>query len=129
MTNDMVPNPSTLYDRIGGEPSLRSAVAVFYERVPADRQPAPLFIGISIDRLRSHAFLSEACGGSRQYAGSSMAKAHARLNIEQKHVDAAAGHLVATPRLRDASWELIGDVAACVAPLSPETATTSPTTA
>lgn len=54
MTNEIAVCATTLYDCLGGGAALRKAVALFYERVPADPQLAPFFAGPAMDRLRSH---------------------------------------------------------------------------
>jgi len=127
MTNEIALSAPTLYDRLGGEPALRKAVELFYERVLADPQLSPFFTDIAMNRLQSHqyAFLSQACGGPRQYQGESMAKAHAHLSIEQKHFDAVAGHLVETLRSLGVSEEMIEEVVGKVAPLAPQIVTSS----
>jgi hemoglobin len=110
----------TLYERIGGEPAIRTAVDLFYERVLADPLLVDFFAGISLGRLKAHqfSFLSQALGGPRQYSGASMQDAHRRLAIEQRHFDAVAGHLVEALRGLSVPEEIVVEVAAAVTPLS-----------
>lgn len=110
----------TLYDRIGGEGAVTVAVEKFYVRVLADPMLAPFFTSVDMPRLKRHqfAFLSQALGGPKQYAGASMAMAHARLRIERRHFDAVATHLVETLRALGVTEEIIGEVAAAVTPLA-----------
>ncbi len=73
----------TLFDQIGGEGAVNAAVDLFYDRVLADPMLAPFFRDIDMSRLKAHqfAFLSQALGGPRQYSGTVMSQAHARLQI------------------------------------------------
>ena len=98
MSESMTEMP--LYKRIGGEAAIRAAVDRFYERVLADPSLSHFFNGVGMSRLKAHqfAFLSQALGGPKQYSGSSMNEAHARLAIEQHHFDSVAVHLVETLR-------------------------------
>jgi hemoglobin len=82
----------TLYQRIGGEAAISAAVDRFYERILADPSLSHFFNGIGMGRLKAHqfAFLSQALGGPKQYSGTSMSEAHAKLAIEQIHFDAVA---------------------------------------
>ena len=127
MTNEIALSARTLYDRPGGEPALRKAVELFSGRVLADPQLSHFFTGIPISRLQSHqyAFLSQACGGPRQYQGESMAQAHAHLSIEQEHFDAVAGHLIETLRSLGVNEEMIAEVVGTLAPLASQIVTSS----
>ncbi|MFZ0593807.1 MAG: group 1 truncated hemoglobin [Bryobacteraceae bacterium] len=111
---------TTLYERIGGDAALSVAVDRFYDRVLADSELASFFRGVNMQRLRGHqhAFLSQALGGPRKYSGASMAKAHARLSITQRHFDLVAAHLVGTLRELGVPEDLIGEVASAVTPLA-----------
>lgn len=110
----------TLYDRLGGEAAMVAAVDRFYARVLADPMLAPFFAGVEMPRLKRHqlTFLSQALGGPQQYSGATMSRAHARLQIEQRHFNAVAAHLVETLRELGADETLISEVAAAVTPLS-----------
>jgi hemoglobin len=110
----------TLYQRIGGEESVKTAVDCFYGRLLADPDLSSFFAGIPMLRLKSHqvAFLSQALGGPKQYSGESMKTAHARLSIEQHHFDLVATHLVETLRGLGVSEEIICEVASAVTPLA-----------
>lgn len=110
----------TLFDQLGGETALRAAVDHFHKRVPADPLLAPCFARVNLSRLKAHqfAFLSQALGGPRQYSGASMSRAHAHLQIEQRHFDAVAGHLSETLRELGVRENLITQVVIAVAPLA-----------
>ena len=111
---------TALYDRIGGEHAVSTAVDRFYDRVLADPELKGFFDAISMSKLKAHqfAFLSQALGGPRQYGGASMRDAHSRLAIEQRHFDGVAVHLVETLRELGVSEDIIGEIASALTPLS-----------
>jgi hemoglobin len=77
-------------------------------------------------RLKVHqfAFLSQALGGPKQYSGSSINEAHARLAIEQHHFDSVAVHLVETLRELGVPEDIVGEVATAITPLSSQVVNT-----
>jgi hemoglobin len=83
-----------IYDDIGGNDGVRTAVAVFYQRVVADPELGRWFEGVDLERLKAHqrAFLGAAFGGPELFGGRGLAEAHAGLEI----TDAAFDHLVGT---------------------------------
>jgi len=111
---------STIYERIGGAPSVEAAVDLFYQRVLVDPELAPFFTRVNMEKLKRHqfAFLSQALGGPTQYSGAQMAKAHAHLAIEQRHFDAVASHLGETLRLLGVSEETVREIISALAPLA-----------
>jgi hemoglobin len=117
---------TTLYKRIGGEAAIRAAVNRFYERVLADPSLRLFFNGVGMPRLKGHqfAFLSQSLGGPKQYSGSSMNEAHARLAIEQYHFDSVAVHLVETLRELGVPEDIVGEVATAITPLSSQVVNT-----
>ena len=88
---------SELYDAIGGDAVLATAVGVFYARVTADPEVAPYFAGIDLDRLRAHqrAFLRVAADGPGVFTGRPLGQAHAGLHITDAHFDRVVDHLAA----------------------------------
>lgn len=118
---------TTLFEQIGGEPAVNASVDRFYERVLADPMLAPFFKDVHMARLKAHqfAFLSQVLGGPRKYSGATMSRAHARLQIEQRHFDAVAVHLVETLRELGVSEDIIAQVAAAVTSLAPEIVNTA----
>ncbi len=117
----------TLFERIGGETAVRLAVEQFYLRVLGDPLLAPFFEKTDLARLKSHqyAFLSQAMGGPRTYSGATMAKAHARFQIEERHFNAVAGHLVETLKALGVSEGIIGEVVGALTPLAADIVNTS----
>lgn len=112
----------TLYERIGGAPAVRAAVDQFYVRVLGDPLLASFFGETNMDRLKAHqfAFLSQAMGGPKKYAGASMRVAHAHLRIERRHFDAVAGHLVETLKSLGVADDIIAEVVTALTPLAAE---------
>lgn len=83
-----------IYDDIGGNDGVRTAVTVFYQRVVADPELGRWFEGVDLERLKAHqrAFLGAAFGGPALFGGRGLAEAHAGLEI----TDAAFDRLVGT---------------------------------
>jgi hemoglobin len=84
-----------LYEQLGGEPAIAAVVDDFYARVLGDASLSPLFVGVDLERLRTHQkrFVGYALGGPNRYTGRSMGRAHAGLGITPEQFGAVAGHL------------------------------------
>ena len=109
----------TLYEKLGGEQTIKVVVEEFYVRVLGDPLLSPVFEGVDMARLKRHQalFLSQALGGPKQYEGRDMEAAHAGLGITSDQFDAVAGHLVATLQHFQVEQEDIDTIVAVVAPL------------
>jgi hemoglobin len=99
MTNEAL--GTSLYDRLGGEPTLIAAMDRFYDKVLKDPLVSPFFEGMDMAAQRSKgvAFLSTVMGGPDVYRGLDMRKAHARIvarGMGEQHFDAIISHLRAT---------------------------------
>lgn len=46
------PTVPTLYERLGGEAAVESAVEIFYNRIIADSELAPFFQGVDMKKQR-----------------------------------------------------------------------------
>lgn len=108
-----------LYEKLGGEHTIKTVVEKFYERVLGDATLAPLFAGVEMGNLKRHQalFFSQALGGPKQYDGKSMYQAHLGLDITGEQFDAVAGHLVATLQELNVEQADIDTVIGAVAPL------------
>ena len=106
----------SLYQRLGQEVGIRTAVDDFYARLVADPQVAPFFEGIDLARLRRHqtALLSQVTGGPVEYSGRELAAGHAGLGITDADFDRVVGHLVATLTDLGVSEDDIGAVGAAL---------------
>lgn len=94
-----IPVPEkNLFEAIGGHDAVASLVDRFYQRVLADPELAPFFVGVPMDRLLKMQceFFSSALGGPEQYKGRVIAHAHQRLAISRQHLQRFVDHLFAT---------------------------------
>lgn len=109
----------SLYEQLGGEPAIRKAVEIFYEKVLADDTVNHFFKNTDMNKQRDHQtkFLSFALGGPNKYSGRSMEKAHEGLNLQPIHFDAIVTHLTDTLKELGVSQEGIDQAIAKVAPL------------
>jgi hemoglobin len=87
-----------IYERLGREHGIRTAVDGFYERVLADPALAAYFDGVDMAGLRGHQtkLLVQVTGGPVEYKGRDLAAAHEGLGITPQDFDRVVGHLVAT---------------------------------
>lgn len=109
----------SLYEKLGGEQTIKTVVEKFYGRVLGDDSLAPFFEGADMVNLKRHQalFISQALGGPKQYDGKSMFEAHKHLAITGEQFDSVAGHLVATLRELGVGQADIDTVVGVVAPL------------
>jgi hemoglobin len=91
------PQPS-LYERIGGAPTVSKLVDAFYDRVLDDPDLAPFFSKTNVRKLRmmQQEFFSVALGGPVTYFGKPLAYAHRGRGIERRHFQKFTDHLLAT---------------------------------
>jgi hemoglobin len=106
----------SLYERLGQEVGIRTAVDDFYVRLVEDPQLAHFFTGIDLPRLRRHqtALLVQVTGGPVGYSGRELAASHAGLDITPADFDRVVGHLVGTLTALGVSGEDIGAVGAAL---------------
>ena len=106
----------SLYERLGQEAGIRTAVDDFYVRVVADPQLAPYFEGIDLPRLRRHqtALLAQVTGGPVEYTGRDLAAGHAGLGVTPEDFDRVVGHLVGTLTAQGVPAEDVGEVGAAL---------------
>lgn len=97
-TADEEEAPVTIYEQLGREHGIATAVEAFYERVVADPELAPYFTGTDMATLRRHqtALLVQVTGGPVQYEGRALGEAHAGLAITPDAFDRVVAHLAAT---------------------------------
>jgi hemoglobin len=107
----------SLYDRLGGETAVNTAVGIFYDKVLADDRINSFFDGVDMERqaAKQKAFLTMAFGGPNNYTGKDMRKGHMKLvarGLNDTHFDAVVENLGATLRELGVTEDLIGEVAA-----------------
>jgi hemoglobin len=95
----------------------------------ADPLLSPFLADIDIVALKSRqvAFVSQAIGGPHKYEGS-LAEAHARLRIEQRHFDAFTKHMEAALQDLRAKDALISELVSMVQGVRPVIVNSSSTT-
>ncbi len=88
----------SIFERLGQEQGIRTAVDDFYQRVLADPELTSYFDGADVRRLRAHqaSLLVQVTGGPANYAGRDLSAAHDHLDIAPEDFDRVVGHLVAT---------------------------------
>lgn len=91
----MADDKRPLFERIGGETAIMSAVTLFYEKVLADRELARFFDGMDMPSQikKQVAFMTMAFGGPHSYTGRDLAVAHAPLvkkGLNEGHFDRVA---------------------------------------
>lgn len=91
----------SLFDRLGGEKAVESAVELFYQKVLSDGRLNHFFdhTDMAGQRARHAAFLTMAFGGPNAYAGRDLKAAHAPLvgkGLDESHFVAFAENLQVT---------------------------------
>jgi hemoglobin len=88
----------SLYDSLGQQAGITTAVDQFYVRVLGDPSLAPYFAGADVDKVKEHqvGLLSTVSGGPEAYSGRSMELSHRHLGVTDDAFDKVVGHLGAT---------------------------------
>ncbi|MEB3218604.1 MAG: group 1 truncated hemoglobin [Nostocales cyanobacterium 94392] len=86
---------STLYEKIGGQPTIEKVVDDFHKRIMADSSVSGFFSNTDMEKQRAHqiGFFSLILGGPKDYKGRSMDKTHTGMGLQQPHFDAITKHL------------------------------------
>jgi hemoglobin len=107
----------TLFEKLGGETAVNTAVDIFYDRLLADDRIKHFFSGTDMAKQRNHQkrFLTYAFGGSKQYDGKGMRTAHSRLvkekGLNDSHFDIVVEHLGGTLLGLGVAEDLVKEVA------------------
>ncbi len=103
----------TLFDRLGGEAAIDTAVDIFYRKVLQDDRISRFFDSVDMERqhVKQKAFLTMAFGGPNHYTGEDMRAAHAGMNLTEEHFNAVMEHLSSTLRELSADDKDIEEVA------------------
>ncbi len=88
----------SIYEELGQEHGIRTAVDDFYRRVLADPALQSYFQNSDMNRLRAHQakLLVQVTGGPVEYDGRDLATAHQSLDIAPQDFDRVVGHLAST---------------------------------
>ena len=86
----------SLYDRLGGDTSIKAVVDEFVANVGADTRINNYFANADLDRLKGHLVnqIGEASGGPQQYTGRDMKTTHAGMGIDEPAFNALVEDLV-----------------------------------
>lgn len=93
-----MPQPESLYEKLGGESRIAELLEDFYSRVLADPELAPFFQHTPMNKLiaMQKEFFGAALGGPRNYAGRTIAAAHHGRGITRHHFSLFCEHLFQT---------------------------------
>jgi hemoglobin len=118
------PQPTTIYDRIGGHEAIEVVVEDFYVRVLADDQLSGFFTGANMSRLKGKQveFFAAALGGPEPYTGAPMKQVHQGRGITMHHFSLVAGHLAAALAAAGVPSATVTEILGAIAPLAPEIA-------
>ncbi len=88
----------TLFEKIGGEQTIRNLIHEFYDRVIADPELKPFFENASMDKLHrmQREFFSAALDGPITYSGRPLSHVHHGRGITKHHFTLYVGHLIDT---------------------------------
>jgi len=90
-----------LFERIGGEAAVNTAVDIFYRKVLADDRVNGFFDDVDMDKqaAKQKAFLTMAFGGPNHYTGADLRRGHTHLvkrGLNGEHFDVIVELLSAT---------------------------------
>jgi hemoglobin len=107
----------SLYEQLGGEPAVSTAVEIFYRKMLSDDRVARFFDDVDMDGqvAKQKGFLTMVLGGPNHYTGQDMRAGHAHLvarGLDDVHVDVVIEHLGSTLSELGANASQIAEVAA-----------------
>lgn len=107
----------SLFDRLGGQNAVNTAVDIFYRKMLLDERVNYFFDDVDMDQqiLKQKGFLTMVFGGPNHYTGKNMREGHHHLlerGLNDSHVDIVLEHLGATLKELGAHDEDIQKVAA-----------------
>lgn len=108
---------STLFERLGGQNAVDTAVDIFYRKVLVDDRVNHFFEGVDMEKQiqKQKSFLTMVFGGPTNYTGKDMREGHHHLikkGLNDSHVDIIIEHLGNTLKKLGAKEEDIAQVAA-----------------
>ena len=110
----------SLFEKIGGEPTLDAAVDLFYRKVLGDGRVSRFFDDVDMDvqRAKKKSFLSMLFGGPEVYTGQNLRDAHKHLvddGLDDFHFNVYAVHLQNTLEILGVRADLVNQVMAIAA--------------
>ncbi len=102
----------TLFERVGGEKTIKELIHDFYDRVLADPELKPFFKNTSMDKLRrmQREFFSVALDGPITYTGRPLNYVHHGRGITHHHFALYVGHLIDTLQGRGIDEQDVQDI-------------------
>lgn len=106
-----------LFERLGGQNAVNTAVDIFYRKMLTDGRVSQFFDDVDMEQqiLKQKGFLTMVFGGPNNYNGKNMREGHRHLierGLNDTHVDIVIEHLGATLRELGANEKDIQEVAA-----------------
>jgi hemoglobin len=116
------PEPTSIYDRIGGYQAIEVVVEDFYVRVLADDQLSGFFTGTNMSRLKGKQveFFAVALGAHDVYTGAPMKQVHQGRGITMLHFNLVAGHLADALAAAGVPPRTVTEILSAIAPLAAE---------
>lgn len=107
----------TLFERLGGQNAVNTAVDIFYRKMLTDDRVSHFFEDVDMEQqiLKQKGFLTMVFGGPNHYSGKDMREGHRHLikrGLNDSHVDIVIEHLGATLHELGANEKDIQGVAA-----------------
>ncbi|QBR85399.1 group 1 truncated hemoglobin [Legionella israelensis] len=107
----------SLFDRLGGQNAVNTAVDIFYRKMLTDDRVSHFFDDVDMEQqiLKQKSFLTMVFGGRNHYSGKDMREGHRHLikrGLNDTHVDMVIEHLGATLQELGANEKDIQEVAA-----------------
>lgn len=107
---------SSLYERLGGQAAVDTAVEIFYRKMLSDDRVNYFFDNVDMDGqiAKQKGFLTMVFGGPNNYTGKDMRQGHKHLverGLNDTHVDIVIEHLGGTLKELGVSDEDINEVA------------------
>ena len=109
--------PVPLYERLGGQAAVNTAVDIFYRKILTDQRVNHFFDAIDMKQqiIKQKGFLTMVFGGPNHYTGKDMREGHrhlVKMGLNDLHVDIIIEHLGTTLAELGADEKDIQDVAA-----------------
>ncbi|WP_133128814.1 group I truncated hemoglobin [Legionella nagasakiensis] len=107
----------SLFDRLGGQEAVNTAVDIFYRKMLTDDRVSHFFDDVDMEQqiIKQKGFLTMVFGGPNHYKGKDMRAGHRHLlkrGLNDSHVDIVIEHLGETLRELGANEDDIQKVAA-----------------
>jgi hemoglobin len=121
-TNTMAPQPTTLYDRLGGKPAIVAVVDDFVGNVAADTRINGFFAHADIPHLKME-LVDQICAGSGgpcTYTGKSMKDAHQGMGISSADFNALVEDLQKSLNKFKVPAKEQGDLLGVLGPMKPD---------